>query len=130
MLGKTIDAQTLALFLVDPTRVKSRKKRTLAQEFLESHSVRSISKALRDGRTKIDLTYCVKAYVKLFHDERARISDQLAIIDRFRELIVLGAIQDPNLAEYLTRAVARLDQKEEKMSDPFLIKPRLLKKEA
>ena len=126
MSGK-IDEQTLALFLVDPARVKNKKKRTQAQEFLESHTISALAKALKDGKQRVDLTWCIQAYLELFYDERAKISDQLTIIKEFRELILLGAIQDPALAEFVTRAVAQTEQKKETaMKDPFT-KPRLVK---
>lgn len=127
-----MDEQTLALFLVDPHRVRNRKKRTQAQEFLESHTVSALTKALIDGKRRIDLTYCVKAYVRLFHDERAKITDQLTILKEFRELILLGAIQDPALAEHITRTVAQTEKKETAMKDPFtkVMTPRLVRKEA
>ncbi len=128
MPGSKIDEQTLALFLVSPDKVKNKKKRTAAQEFLEGHSVREIFKALKDGRTKIDLMWCIQAYLELYYDERARISDQLTIIDKFRELILLGAIQDPALAEFVTRSIAKAEQsKQEPLSDPFAQRPRLVK---
>lgn len=137
-MPEKIDERTLALFLADPTRVRNKKKKTQAQEFLESHTVSAIFKALKDGNQRIDLTWCIQAYLELFYDERARISDQLTIIKEFRELITLGAIQDSDLAEYITRRTITAEQsKETKMSDPFMRnvpihsgKPRLAKKEA
>ena len=56
----------------------------------------------------------------LLESPDAKVSERLMILDRFRDLILLGGLQNPQLIDEIVRKTApgfKLEQKEDK--DPF-----------
>jgi len=87
-----------------------------------SYQADNLQKALKDRKGKqIDLIWYVNELLKLHDDPLCK--DRVSILDRLRELIFLGAIQDPIILAKIQEATMPLP-KNVKMSDPFDLKVR------
>lgn len=75
----------------------------------------NIEKALKDGRTKIDLVWYAQELLGLYADPLCK--DKVSILDRLRELMFLGAVQDPVVIAKMLEATT--PKPKAKMSDPF-----------
>lgn len=112
----------LAIWLANRKRKKVVKTDPPAVQMLHSFSAEKIFAALVDGKSPITLSWYVKRLMALLDDGDAKVSDRLSILDRLRDLLLVGAIQDPELARALSRRVSTgvpSTGTVVKMSDPF-----------
>jgi len=114
-------------------RVKVRSgvssEEVLADDFLRNFSVRSLHTALQENGKPLDIVWYVKKLLEILRGADLQ-KDRLAVLDRIKELILLGAIQDPALSEDLmSRLPGATKSPVNPIDDPFVGKPlRLLKK--
>lgn len=102
----------IAVFL---SRNKKKRKDSPEGRFLEQFSARSLQEALKTKNKKIDLKWYVNELVGIVKDSELD-SARLTALERLKELITLGAIQDEELINSLTSGT---DEKKKRMKDPF-----------
>ena len=64
----------------------------------------SLEEALKDGKTICDLKWYARRLLDLLDDPQQK--DKPGILDRLRELMFLGAVQDPQVLEKIREATA------------------------
>lgn len=78
-------------------------------------------RALQDRGKPINIEWYVKKLLGLLSEENARVGEKVQVLDRLKELLVLGAIQDPALSEYVTKRVeVGASASVQEQHDPFL----------
>lgn len=119
---KVISDAEVALFLGRKPR-KGRKKygkEESAQFLLEQFTAENIVSALKDKRgKKIDLVWIVRKLLDIYASEDTKSSDRLGVLDRLKELILLGAIQDKELVVEVNSVVKGDERGGETTDDPF-----------
>lgn len=126
---ETLTPQDAALWLArNPRKRKDGRKRLrsdrssendLADDLLRNFSVRSLHAALVDDKGQpINIKWYVKKLLSIFaRADQQR--DRLAVLDRLQSLILLGAIQDREFIESLSRKVGGLKPVGSEGRDPF-----------
>lgn len=111
-----VTEKDLALYLAD--RGPGPPTATEANEFLTAYSTKKLKKALKTPEgVPITLAWYVEQLLELKDEPDTKAVDRINILDRLRALLVLGAIQDPELARRLQSSSA--GEKPKPMSDPF-----------
>lgn len=108
-----ITPEQIALFLAkQPIKRRKNKKPPkpesppdeIAEDFMLNYSSARLLEVLVDGRgKKIDIGWIVKRYIDILDREDTKPAEETAILDRLQSLLVIGAIQDPKLAEEVQR---------------------------
>ena len=117
----TITPQDVAAFRAKRGKpTKEQEKAVIA--FMEQFDATTIKDALKDRsrrgpNPKIDLKWYVKKLLILYNDSGTTGAVKLQVLDRFLELIGLGAIQDKKLLQEM-RSPAALERQPER-EDPF-----------
>lgn len=120
---KKVSQDDIALFLAKNHRVRGRpvKKSTSyekhARRFVTEFSAASLFEALKDRKTPITLSWIVKKLLEILRDPGTKPIDRIAVLDRLKDLLVLGAIQDPELAEQVQGVTGKSEEKSS--FDPF-----------
>ena len=126
-----ITPESIALFLArNPIkRHKSRKPaksssppEEIAEDFMLNWSSARLLDVLKDARgRKIDIKWIVERYLDILDREDIKPAEETAIVDRLQSFLVIGAIQDPKLAEHLQRklGVSPKGPGAKEHSDPF-----------
>lgn len=111
-----VTEKDLALYLADPG--PGPPTATAANEFLHAFSAKKLKTALKtEGGVPITMKWYISELLTLLRDDDTKTVDRINILDRFRALLVLGAMQDPELARKLERTQV---DKPKPMSDPFV----------
>jgi len=97
-------------------------KATVADWFLQNFSLRSLLRSLRTKKGKpITLEWIVKRMLDLLDSEDARVAERMMILDRLKDLLLLGAVQDPELSEEVYRRIlGGRPSTPGEQSDPFV----------
>lgn len=114
-------------------KVRSRvsSEEILADDFLRNFSVRALHIALQDNGKPLDISWYVKNLLVILRSAELQ-KDRLAVLDRIKDLILLGAIQDPALSEeMMSRLPGTSKSPVNPIEDPFVGQPlKLRRKEA
>lgn len=87
----------------------------IAKWFMDNFTPGKLMEILKDSRKEpINLEWYVKKLLKLYDHKETSATVKLQILDRFRDLILLGAIQDPELVASM-RGKAPVQE-----ADPFM----------
>lgn len=127
---KQIQEQEIAIFLagwksckrkVGRPRTSSKPPVDAPRALLENFRAYEIVDALMDGKRRINLGWYVEHLLKIFHSKTSKQTDRLMVLDRLKELMVLGALQQKDMATFVRTKGAGA---KEKLVDPFA--PRVL----
>lgn len=121
---KKITQDDVALFLATNKRNRRKKKKGTsldpAGDFVAEFTATNLLSILKDKRkSQVDLGWIVKKLLTLLDSEEAKVSEKIQILDRLKELIVLGAIQDKELAERISTGVSAASGLSDQDRDPF-----------
>lgn len=101
-----------------PLQVNAAKPKTTEQcadRFLRQFTASSIYSTLEEE--EISLRWVIQQLVDLYNSDDAKVSEKVMILDRIREFVHLGAIQDKGFLRSLDNASTT-----KKLSDPFIKK--------
>ena len=117
--SKAITQEDVALFLARRKRKRGKPVvKGTPRDFVAEFSASNLRDVLKDREKKpITLGWVIKKMLRLLDDENAKVSDKVVILDRLKDHLLLGAIQDPELAEAVTKRVSGENTK--KRYDPF-----------
>ena len=123
MIRAITDAD-VAVFLASKKRKKRKisrqsKPEEIARSFSEQLHIKNLYEILRQGTTPINLAWIVNKWLDMLDDRNTNSSVKMSILDRLRELILIGAVQDPELIESITQKTAIPSSKKKKSADPF-----------
>jgi len=111
---KGITQETVASYLA--SRVASKRpvpKGTAQGRLLHEFSSASLRRALKDGGKHIDMAWIVRKLLETLNiAEKA--SERVLVLDRIKDLMLLGAIQDPEIIQALRDKGIKVQ-----VSDPF-----------
>jgi hypothetical protein len=96
----------------------------IVQEFIRNFSSYRLLEALVDySGDPIDVEWIISRLLDIFDHPETKASERISILDRFQEYLVLGAIQDPKLAERIQRTGVKLSKPGAKsQTNPFALK--------
>lgn len=125
-----VTAQDVAAFLAKKPRKRrnalrkvkhTEKLENITDDFVRNFSARELFAALKDKRGRsINIRWYVEKLLEALKGA-GKASEKVLILDRFKELMLIGAIQDRDLAEHLTKTIPELaDTKPAEQFDPFL----------
>jgi hypothetical protein len=125
----TISDRDVALWLAKNRRKRRRgnaakvtKKASdndLADEFLRNFTPERLFAALVDGRTPITIEWYVKRMLNILYAEETKSSDRITVLEKLKELLLLGAIQDSSLASAVQSNLSGKRSAPD-ISDPFV----------
>lgn len=108
-----ITPEAIALYQAEhPIKRHKNKKRAtptsspedIAEDFMLNYSSARLLEVLVDSRgKKIDIGWIIRRYLDILGREDIKPAEETAILDRLQSFLVLGAIQDPKLAERIER---------------------------
>lgn len=125
-----ITPEQIALYLADhPVKRRKGKKvkpesppEEIAEEFLVNYTSARLLEVLVDSSgNKIDIGWIVRRYIDILDREDTKPAEETAILDRLQSFLVLGAIQDPKLADRVQRktGISPKGPVAKEHSDPF-----------
>lgn len=97
-MAKQFDEKTLALFLGGTKKLTGKGE---ARELLKRFNAVAIKQALECSGETLDLTWYVRRMLDVYDDEETPAPTRVTCLDRIKEIMVLGAIQDKALVEYI-----------------------------
>jgi hypothetical protein len=115
---KPITQEQLAKFLGsyprDPRKDTPEINEDYAERLLYQFSAKSIyDKLLSES---VSISWIIRELVRLYNEECDRVSDKITLLDRLKEYVLLGAIQDPKFIESLDAST----KDGTTLSDPFV----------
>jgi len=111
-----VTPQDVAVHVSRRNRRRVGKKLPPEEEMLLSFSAEKLFSALKDKGKRIDMSWYVRKLLSLLSDEYAKVSDKVVILDKIRDLLVLGSVQDKGLIEEMT---GKVESPKEMSGDPF-----------
>lgn len=108
-----ITPEQIALFLAQrPVKRRKGKKppkpesppEEIAEDFMLNYSSSRLLEVLVDSKgKKIDIGWIIRRYLDILDREETKPAEETAVLDRLQRFLVIGAIQDPKLAERVER---------------------------
>ena len=79
----------------------------ISEWFLQNFSSQNLLQALQTKAGKpITLAWIVQRMLDILDDEESKAAERMAVLDRLRDLLLLGSIQDPELSEEVQCRIA------------------------
>jgi len=100
----------------------------LSEAFLRNFTPERLFAALFDRGTPITIEWYVKRMLGILDDPEAKSSDRITVLDKLKELLLLGAIQDSSLASAIQGNLSGRRSTTD-ISDPFVGSSLRLRKE-
>ena len=123
----TISDRDVALYLAKQPRKRKRgnaarvtrksSDEDLSDEFLRNFTPERLFAALFDKKTPITIEWYVKRMLRILDAPDTKSSDRISVLDKLKELLLLGAIQDSALASSITSRSS--GGSKTNISDPF-----------
>lgn len=138
----TVTESDVALFLAKRKGVKKRFRKDkkvrstdsadqISEFFLSNFSASNLLSVLKIKRGRVEepitLEWIVREMLKLLDDPLGKVSEKMMILDRLRELLLLGCLQNRDLIDEVIKKTTPGSKSEEEIPDPFL---KLRKREA
>lgn len=123
--AKAVTAEDIALHLSGVTRRKmtninqNSKPHLHAHEMLDNFGVSKIWQAL--AKKKVDITWYINKLISMAENAE-RDADALNALEKIKEMMIIGAIQDPELAEWIQARSTGKPPKSGEDFDPFTVK--------
>lgn len=123
---KPISEYDVATFLAGKKRSQKKiskrsKAKEVAHSFVEQFHIQNLMDVLVYKKTPITLGWIVKEWLCIYDSPKTPSATQMAILDRLKELVLIGAVQDPELLEEIKRLQTHQGsgKGKPKTADPF-----------